>query len=162
MRFGVTGHQGLSQPTEALLTVELRKLLRPHPRLVGVSSLANGADQVFARTVLSLSGTLEAVIPASRYHETFPVGEKRAEYQRLLSLAARKIVLDFEEPSEEAFMAAGKEVVARSDELVAVWDGRRARGFGGTADIVAFARETDVPVHIVWPAGSARERPVPA
>jgi hypothetical protein len=48
--------------------------------------------------------------------------------------------LDFAEPTEKAFYEAGKEVVNRSEILIAVWDGKAARGLGGTADIVHFAQ----------------------
>jgi len=40
---------------------------------------------------------------------------------------------------------------------VAVWDGKPARGVGGTADIVSYARQKGVPVAVLWPDGAARE-----
>jgi hypothetical protein len=42
------------------------------------------------------------------------------------------------------------------DRLVAVWDGLPARGVGGTAEVVADARELGLPVEVVWPAGAWR------
>jgi hypothetical protein len=47
-------------------------------------------------------------------------------------------------------------VVQRSDVLLAVWDGLPARWFGGTGDVVAYARERGVPVEVVWPRGAER------
>ena len=44
--------------------------LRPVP-LIGVTSLAIGADQLFADAVLQLGGELEAVIPFAEYDRTF-------------------------------------------------------------------------------------------
>jgi hypothetical protein len=38
-------------------------------------------------------------------------------------------------------MDAGRVVVDRSSVLVAAWDGQPSRGLGGTADVVAYARE---------------------
>jgi hypothetical protein len=38
-----------------------------------------------------------------------------------------------------------------------VWDGKPARGIGGTADIVSYARQKGVPVAVLWPEGAARE-----
>lgn len=32
-------------------------------------------------------------------------------------------------------------MIAHTDELLAVWDGRPARGYGGMADVVKAARE---------------------
>ena len=43
------------------------------------------------------------------------------------------------------------------DLLVAVWDGLPARGFGGTADAVAYAERTGVPCTIIWPPGATRD-----
>jgi hypothetical protein len=47
-------------------------------------------------------------------------------------------------------------VVDPSDVLVAVWDGEPARRLGGTADVVAYARERGVPAIVIWPEGATR------
>lgn len=52
--------------------------------------------------------------------------------------------------------ADGYRDVGLSDELLAVWDGRPAWGFGGTADVVAYAERTGTPVRILWPEGARR------
>ena len=41
--------------------------------------------------------------------------------------------------------------------LVAVWDGQPARGLGGTADVVAYARQRGVPMEVIWPQGATRD-----
>lgn len=48
-------------------------------------------------------------------------------------------------------------MLERADELIAVWDGQPARGYGGTADVVQAARDKDLPVTVVWPAGVMRD-----
>jgi hypothetical protein len=53
-------------------------------------------------------------------------------------------------------MAAGRSVADRSDLLLAVWDGAPAAGFGGTADVIRYARERSKAVEIVWPEGARR------
>ena len=40
---------------------------------------------------------------------------------------------------EKSYLEAGKRLVNESDTLVAVWDGKTAKGPGGTGDIVAYA-----------------------
>jgi hypothetical protein len=55
-------------------------------------------------------------------------------------------------------MAASEHVLDTVDALVAVWDGRPARDYGGTADVVAAARERGLPVTVVWPDGAERGR----
>lgn len=47
-------------------------------------------------------------------------------------------------------------LVGMADRLLAVWDGKPARGFGGTADVVAYARRVGVPVDVIWPEGAVR------
>ncbi|EDY51731.1 hypothetical protein [Streptomyces clavuligerus] len=60
------------------------------------------------------------------------------------------------EPTPQARQAGNELLVDRCDELVAVWDGLPARGFGGTADAVAYARRTNTPVTVLWPEGASR------
>ncbi|GGL42208.1 hypothetical protein GCM10011588_66220 [Nocardia jinanensis] len=45
-----------------------------------------------------------------------------------------------------------------ADELFAVWDGKPARGYGGTADVVAVVCDRNMPVTVVWPEGASRDR----
>lgn len=47
--------------------------------------------------------------------------------------------MDFFECSEYAFLKAGKHMVQKSDIIFAIWDGQKAKGLGGTADIVEYA-----------------------
>lgn len=53
-------------------------------------------------------------------------------------------------------MAASEFMVEQADELFAVWDGRPARGYGGTADVVAYAHQCGTPVRVIWPDGAQR------
>lgn len=64
--------------------------------------------------------------------------------------------MPYEEPSDEAYLAAGQEVVDLTDTLLAIWDGQPARGLGGTADVVRYARSVGKRVVVIWPLGSAR------
>lgn len=159
MRVGVTGHQDL--PTDAVADIdrqlhsELKKLDGPG-QLTGVASLAEGADQLFAFAVLSLKGRLEVIIPSADYESTFS-GEALKKYHQLIGFANSVRRLPFSEPSEEAFFAAGKAVVDGCERLLAVWDGKRAKGLGGTADVVRYARTRKIPVTVIWPEGLVRK-----
>lgn len=153
---GGTGHQNI--PTAALdyvrreIAAALDRVERP---LEGVTALAMGADQLFARSVLEREGRLHVVVPSREYERTFDEADRRS-YLTLLSTAVEVETLNYPEPSEAAFLAAGIRVVELSDLLLAVWDGRKAEGLGGTADVVAHARETGTPVEVIWPEGVAR------
>ena len=155
MRVGVTGHQALPEQVGAYVTEVVGDRFAGLPDLVVVSSLAAGADQLVADLALGLGGALEVVLPCLGYEETLD-GPTRAAFLRLLSRAGHVETLEFPGPNEEAYMAAGRGVVDRCEELVAVWDGLPARGFGGTADVVAYATGRHVPVAVVWPPGVTR------
>lgn len=155
-RIGASGHQDLPGEGLEYVTTRLRDLLlRTSEDLVGICSLAVGTDQLFARTVLQAGGQLHIVVPSSGYRTAFSRETVRA-YDELLSAASSWETLSFEAPSEEAFLAAGQRVVENSDLLVAVWDGKPARGRGGTGDVVSYARDHDVEVVVIWPEGVSR------
>lgn len=65
-RIGVTGHVMLASGTAELVYAGLAEELRPYagPELRGITCLADGADQLFARAVLALGGSYEVVVPA--------------------------------------------------------------------------------------------------
>jgi hypothetical protein len=155
-RIAISGHRGLPAPTVRLVDQALRAALAEHaPDVTGLSCLADGADQIFARAVTDLGGTLEPVIPAAQYREGLPA-DSHPEYDNLLAKSAAVHRLPFTESTSESHMAASKLMVDQADELYAVWDGKPARAYGGTADVVAYARERGIPVRVIWPDGAQR------
>jgi hypothetical protein len=156
-RIAISGHRGLPASAVRLVDEAIRAELARHaPRLTGLSCLADGADQVFARAVTDLGGTLEAVIPAAEYREGLPA-DSRPGFDDLLAKAAAVQRLPFTQSTPDAHMAASRLMVDEADELYAVWDGKPARSYGGTADVVAYARERGIPVRVIWPGGAQRE-----
>jgi len=157
-RVGCTGHQSLSAATRRDIAAAIAAALAADTDadLVGISSLAEGADQLFALAVLAAGGELHAVIPSKDYEKSFQSEQARITYTALLGLAASSKVLTFDAPSEDAFLAAGQEVADRCDLLLAVWDGRGAGGKGGTADIVAYAQKRGIETRVIWPLGASR------
>ena len=156
-RIAISGHRGLGAPTVRLVDEAIRAELARHaPDVTGISCLADGADQIFARAVTDLGGNLEAVIPATEYEEGLPV-DCHPVYGNLLAKAAAVHRLPFTQSTPESHMAASKLMVDEADELYAVWDGKPARSYGGTGDVVAYAREHGIPVRVIWPAGAQRD-----
>jgi hypothetical protein len=158
---GFSGHTGLPPDTMKLVERELRIKLEPHagPGLVGVTMLGPDADQLFARVVLDFQGALYVVQPTKgmQYRDGFETETATREYGRLRSMASYVEALEYTESTEEAHMAGGRTIVERSDRLLAVWDRKPARGHGGTADVVAYARERGMPVEVIWPEGATRD-----
>jgi len=166
-RVAVAGHRHLSAAQTARLEGEVANLLRrivrevravhadhgdvyaaDAPRLSLLSQLAKGADQMAAGAALELGFGLRTVLPLSprAYAADFD-GENAKVFRDLLArsdhvwrpLAGRG-------SRERAYALAGEATVAQSDILVAVWDGKAARGVGGTGDVVEYAVRHGVPV----------------
>lgn len=157
-RIAVSGHRGFSPDVEAVVDRAVRAELAPHvgDELVGLSCLADGADQIFARAVIDAGGKLEVVVPAARYRDALPA-QAHQEYDDLLDRAVAVHQLDHVGSTSESHMDASIEMLKRADLLFAIWDGQPARSFGGTADVVAHAREIGVPVVVIWPEGARRD-----
>jgi hypothetical protein len=156
-RIAISGHRGLNVRTADLIDKAIRERLSKHQDgVTGLSCLADGADQIFARAIVDLGGILEAIIPAEEYRSSLP-SEAHSEYDDLLGRAVAVHRLPFVESTSESHMAASKLLVDEADELYAVWDGKPARGYGGTADVVAYARDHDTPVEVIWPTGATRD-----
>lgn len=162
VRIGVTGHRTLSNPdvirhriNEVLDSLNERLSKTPHEYRV-ISPLAEGADRLVAECVLARKGKLDVVLPMPKdeYVETFSETRRLElieEFERLLSQADEMTTLSKAASRKEAYMQVGRYVVENCDVLIAIWDGKKARGKGGTAEIVRFARERDVPLFWISP-----------
>ncbi|MGW0631007.1 hypothetical protein [Streptomyces sp. NPDC002758] len=157
-RIGCTGHQALSAATRshvAKAIVEVMASLEGET-VLGLTCLAEGADQIFAFAVLAAGGQLHVVLPSEDYENSFDNDQARTAYEALLRLASSTTQLEFASPGEDAYLAAGQEVADSSDILLAVWDGKPAAGKGGTADVVSYAQHRGTDVRVIWPPGAAR------
>lgn len=156
LRIGVTGHRRLDD--ERTLRQSVRGVLArldgilshtPHTFVV-VSPLAEGTDRLVVQEVLAWPPAweggkprLEAVLPLppADYVQDFGTEESRDEFQSLLSRAASVHLLCEAASRTDAYQQAGRHVVQNCDVLIAIWDGGPARGKGGSAEIVEYARQ---------------------
>jgi hypothetical protein len=157
MRIGITGHRGLNEEVEERIRALLSEAVKQYDpsELVGVSCLADGPDSWFAEAVLDHGGRIEAVVPAAEYRDSLPHGH-HPTYDRLTGLACDIHESGMTVSDAHAHMAGSEILVGLVDELLAVWDSKPARGYGGTADVVAYAERTGVPVRVLWPKGASR------
>ncbi len=121
-------------------------------KLMFVSPLAHGSDQIAAEVALELGFALHAVLPFALddYRTELVTTGAPSRFDTLVGKAANLLELPgIRERDLEAYVMAGRATVAHCDVLIAVWDGRAARGRGGTAEVVqlAIARGTPV-VHL--------------
>lgn len=146
MNIGITGHQELANPLAwQWVTTQIQQQIEAaEPPLHGYTSLAKGADQIFADLVIAAGGRLHVVIPFENYARTLN-GQYLTHYYKLLKNASSE-TLHRGGSDEDAFFAAGRRVVDLAQRVLAVWDGKPARGKGGTADVVAYSQSKHIPV----------------
>jgi hypothetical protein len=152
VHIGVTGHQKLPAKSLSWVMARIDDFLENAERpLVGITSLAIGADQLFAQRVLAHSGEIHAIIPHTDYVNTFKTDTSRRQYESLLGTATNVEILGGSTSLEMAYLLAGYRVVDLSDAILAIWDGRPAAGQGGTGDAVKYAVDQGVRVLHVNP-----------
>lgn len=158
-RIGVTGHTNLTSQTEPLIYQAIHGHLMSYQggEVLGLTCLARGADQIFAKAMLNIGGQIEVILPSRNYPEKVVKPNNRAQFDDLLSRAVEIIYMPFDDPGREAYMAASETLVARSETMLAVWDGKPAGGHGGTADVVEYAVAHRRDVIIIWPHGAERD-----
>jgi hypothetical protein len=173
LRIGVFGHRDIAPDHPGLMRAvsdvlaaisNVKESIRVRYRhvdvgLTAVSSLAEGADRILARAVLTLvDARLEAVLPLGRddYRDDFRSTESKEEFDDLMDRATMDVVGP-KKSRKHAYALAGKAVVDRSDVIVAVWDGKPARGRGGTAEIYAYAVRRRKPMFWIRVDGDSAE-----
>ena len=158
VRVGVTGHRVLTDVDRIVdgirYAIERIKQAYAGRSLTIVSSLAEGADRLVVEEALGMPGArLVAVLPfeAEDYAQDFgPDGSpSRRQFAALLARAADVHVGPVVARRGDGYAQAGEYILAQSDVVLAVWDGRRGQGRGGTAEIVARARSAALPLVIV-------------
>ncbi|MFJ8364619.1 hypothetical protein [Streptomyces sp. NPDC093984] len=156
----VTGHMDLTDASVPLVRDALRETLKQYAAdgdLVGISCIAKGSDSLFAEAVLDLGGRLVAVIPSKDYRQNKVKSDHAETFDRLVGSAAEVLILDHDTANRSAYEDANRTLLQRADRLVAVWNGEPPSGKGGgTADTVLEARDSGLPVDVVWPDGAAR------
>ena len=147
MRVGITGHQRL--PDESAwgwVGARIDDFLEGAAPLTGLTSLAIGADQLFAERVLAQGGSLHVIVPHQGYEETFDSKQDRYRYEWLLGMATQVEILNPPGSRDNAYLRAGYRVADLADVVLAVWNGEAGTGKGGTADMVEYALRKSVPL----------------
>jgi hypothetical protein len=144
MLIGIVGHRYISDINAiAFVTEQCTSILdqaqNTYSDLVALSAIAEGADSIFAEAALTLGIPLEIVRPFQTYTSDFATMPARHRYNRLRKAARNETTLDFAGRSDEAYEAAMRWIVTRSDLLMVAWDGRSTNGPGGTGHAVSQA-----------------------
>jgi tetratricopeptide (TPR) repeat protein len=167
---GVTGHRNLAdEPGLGPIISQTISRIAAGKSVVVLSSLAAGADCLVAEAAMDdFHGRLHAVLPleVNDYSRDF----NPTELARFQSLLNRADAIIFPAPAAKpprgkasapsagsataaalddrtaAYERSGQFIADHCDWLIAIWDGLPARGRGGTAEIVAYARKIKKPV----------------
>lgn len=151
---GVTGHRDLVDLERPMLRARIAELLDDLARdfpglpLKALTSLAEGADRLFAEVALERGCALVAVLPMApaEYERDFPDAASRQAFRDLLGRCEvielgppRGAAPADTEPGRQArYAAAGMFIASHCQVLVALWDGKPPQHRGGTADIVSY------------------------
>ena len=170
---GVTGHRDLVPEEIPGIEAAVRELLEdlvdrfPRRKLQVMSPLAEGADRIAALVAEDLGIELIAPLPMSEniYAQDFESSRSWAEFSRLLDYATETTTLPLAPGSSEAavsdygpernhqYAEVGAYIAARSDILIAIWDGKTIDDLGGTGHIVKFRREGKMPDYVPHATG---------
>jgi hypothetical protein len=141
MNIGITCQQNFGHNINShWLEAQIRYELQRFEVTEAYSCLATSVDCMFANIILKQKLPLVAIIPST--DETQSLHGDQDHVEELKEQAAQQIQLPPapEEDPQTAIYEAGELMVEKVDVLLAVWNSLPERGFGGTADIVAYAK----------------------
>jgi len=118
-------------------------------RLLFISPLADGTDQIAARIAVELGFELHVVLPfpAPTYRRELADQQSRETFDALMEKASCTLVLPGEhEQPIDAYVMTGRATISHCDLLLAVWDGLPPRGRGGTGEVVELSVVNGTPV----------------
>ena len=144
---GITGHRsGISDEVYTKLFGYIKDMIEKEGISIKtiISPLADGADRVVAKHMIEeYSAKLIVPLPFEEYaYQKDFSNDSKKEFEKLMAKADRVDTISALDKisKNEAYLKAGEYVVDNCDILIAIWDGEDARGVGGTADIVEYAK----------------------
>lgn len=173
LSIGITGHRDIELATESALEIErsieriisrlgvalnehvTRPFFQAVPALQVMSMGAQGADLLAMRAAERLQVDTTYVLPygLDQFRKDFESSPYLALFEAHVAAARRRLELPGT-PSEgpRSYERANAVIISNADILIAVWNGLRARGVGGTADVVQQAFDRGMPIFAIDPA----------
>ena len=159
---GVTGHRNIDMTDKALIkriTTEIRHIKKVHKasNFVILSGLAEGADRLVAQIAIKeLQAQLIAVLAVpeefflmdfadDRSKRAFKSYLKRSRTIITAPLLSKKAWQDYTASRNNQYAWIGAFIARHSNYLLAIWDGKPARGRGGTAEVVRWFKGGRIP-----------------
>lgn len=150
---GFSGHRSVDNPqgVARAITTALESLRQEAPgEWLALSSVADGSDQMFVAQARSLGLSWHAILPLPKaeFQKDFSAADWSA-VETMLTHAEHVRVITENGTRDDAYLDCGMETVNGADVLLAVWDGQPARGKGGTADVVHYAKSLGKAVLVI-------------
>jgi len=150
---GFSGHRQVANPPGVARVIgEVLTALRTEAagEWIVLSSVAAGSDQLFVEQAKRIGCSWHAILPLPRaeFAKDFSA-EEWGKVEGMLATAEHVRVITENGTREDAYLDCGIETVNGADVLLAVWDGQPARGKGGTAEVVAYARDLGRPLVLI-------------
>lgn len=159
---GVTGHRYINMRDKILMKRirdELRfiKDLHPESEFVLLSGLAEGADRLVVKVALKeLKAKLIAVlaVPEEFFLMDFAGAKSKRAFKTMLSradtiitapLLSKRAWQSYTPSRNNQYAWIGAFIAMNSNYLIALWDGKPARGRGGTAEVVRWFKYERIP-----------------
>jgi hypothetical protein len=151
---GFAGHRAVADPValKAAIVAVLREFQAGvEGELSGRASAAAGADLLFLEACRELGLGYSVVLPfgEERFREDFDDPAEWARAKVLMDGAANVEIAPGNEVAPEAYHLAAREILDVCDAMLFAWDGKPARGIGGTAESVGEARERGLPLRVI-------------
>ncbi len=147
-KIGISGHRALESADAVRNNIKsfLEQQLIKNSDVVCISALAEGADSIFAEEALKLELPLEVILPFSKdeYMKCFS-GDALKNFNSLFDSAESSHSINessimTEQEREQSYLDCGIEVADKSDLMLLIYNGLKARGKGGTGDIVEYCK----------------------
>ena len=150
---GFSGHRSVENPAGVAKAIaSALESLRQEAagEWVALSSVADGSDQMFVAQARALGFSWHAILPLPRaeFQKDFSPADWSA-VETMLRHAEHVREITENGTREDAYLDCGLETVNDADVLIAVWDGKPARGKGGTAQVVGYAQSLGKPVIVI-------------
>jgi hypothetical protein len=151
---GFAGHRSLPDPAavEASIRAAIENFRKQvDGEVMGRASAASGADVLFLEACRDAGLAYSVVLPFAeeRFREDFDSETEWARSKALIDGAASVEIAPGHEGAPEAYHLAAREILDVADAMLFVWDGKPARGIGGTEETIADSRERRVPHQII-------------
>jgi len=154
---GFAGHRTVKN-TDLLREAILREI-RAHKQIHGANSIcyssaAAGADLVFLDAAKSLGCKIWVILPfpADRFARDFESSAEWDTASALMQCAAWHGTLTpdpGEVPAENEYQFAARRILRLAGHMLFYWDGRPARGPGGTAETIDDSKRENIPFRII-------------